>query len=324
MILFLGGISLVTIHLYTLWFTPIQNERVSGVVEIPFGTSIQKTAEILFDGGWIPSVPAFTFLVRLTHSRGPLRAGEYRVSSELSSWEIMVLLRKGSVVLHRLTIPEGLRGVEVAEIVANKSSLCRECFSDLLSDPELIQSLGLRVSSLEGYLMPETYSFPKNVTEEQVIRKMVQEMLSFLDSEKRKRAESLGMDFDEILILASIIEKEMGVEDEGPLISSVYHNRLKKKMRLQSDPTVIYGIENFDGDLRWRDLKQNTPYNTYLRPGLPPTPIANPGKASILASLYPADTEYLYFVSRNDRTHVFSETLAEHNRAVNQYQKRPR
>ena len=260
--------------------------------------------------------------MRLTDSQGQIRAGEYELTSDLSPWKVLVHLRKGRVVLHKVTIPEGLRSEEVADIVSEKFSISRERFAELLKDPEWIRTLGLNAPSLEGYLLPETYSFPKNMTEEQILGKMVQEMLDFFDDEKRKRAETLGMNVHQVLTLASIIEKEMAVESEAPLISSVYHNRLRKKMLLQSDPTVIYGIEDFDGDIRWKDLKQDSPYNTYVRPGLPPTPIANPGKVAIEAALYPEESNYLYFVSRNDKTHLFSKNLSDHNRAVNQYQRR--
>jgi UPF0755 protein len=323
-ILALGSASLLLIHFYTILFTPLQRLKASEIVEIPFGTTVQEAAETLHKKGWISSIPAFISLVRATASEGPLQAGEYRLSGNLSPWQILGLLRKGSVILHRVTVPEGLRGTEVAEITTGKLSLSKDRFVALLTDEEWIRSLGLNVPSLEGYLLPETYSFPKNVTEKIVIRKMVEEMLSFFDEDNKKRIESSNMNLHQILTLASIIEKEIGMESEAPLVSSVYHNRLKKKMRLQSDPTVIYGIKDFDGDLRRRDLKQDTPYNTYLRYGLPPTPIANPGRVSILAALYPEETDYLYFVSRNDRTHAFSLTLAEHNRAVNRYQKRRR
>lgn len=320
-VLLLGGASLLVVHLYILFFVPSRINEGPGIVEVPYGASIQETAEILHKNGWVPSASGFVLLARLTDSRGTLKAGEYMFSSSISSWQILKILRKGSVVLHRVTVPEGLRGIDVAGIVSEKLSLSRDRFAELLTDPELIRSLSLEVPSLEGYLLPETYSFPKNATEEQVIRKMAAEMFAFFDSEKMRQAEFLGMDLHQILTLASIIEKEMGVENEGPLISSVYHNRLEKRMRLQSDPTVIYGIRDFDGDLRWKDLKQDTPYNTYLRAGLPPTPIANPGRTSILAALYPSESKYLYFVSRNNRTHAFSQTLAEHNRQVNRYQK---
>lgn len=317
----LGISALLVVHLYVLVSAPYPAGGASGTVEIPSGSSIKETGKILHENGRIPSVQAFILLARLTVSHGPVFAGEYRIPDPSSAWQILNLLRHGSVVLHRVTIPEGLRGTDVAAIVSEKLSLSRDRFEALLTDPVMIHSLGLNAPSLEGYLLPETYSFPKKMTEEKIIRKMVEGMLAFFDREKMSRAESLGMSLHQVLTLASIVEKEAGTEEECPLISSVFHNRLKKQMLLQSDPTVIYGIKNFDGNLQKSELQTDGPYNTYLRLGLPPTPIANPGKPSILAALYPAETSYLYFVSRNDRTHAFSRTLQEHNKAVNQYQR---
>ncbi len=324
LLLVLSGLTLVLIHFYSLLYFP-QHEKASPViVEIPLGMSVQETARLLRERGLIPSRTAFKLLARLTASEGMIRAGEYPLSAAMSPRKILQQLRKGNVILHRVTIPEGLRGKEVARIIADKFSLSRERLIALQSDADFIASLGVHSPTLEGYLLPETYSFPKTVTEEEVLRKMVSDLQAFFDRGKRKRAQQLGFSLHQVLILASIVEKEAAREEEKPRIASVYYNRLKRKMRLQSDPTVIYGIEHFDGNLRWRDLKRDTPYNTYTRYGLPPTPIANPGKESILAALYPEVSPYLYFVSRNNGTHAFSVTLAEHNRAVNRYQRRRR
>lgn len=323
-LLIAAGLS-VAGYQYTRLYRPLQAAEASDqVVEILRGTSVNGVARILYDRGLIPSVLGFKLLARFTESEGVIRAGEYRISPGLTSREILTLLRKGEVVLHRVTIPEGLRGEEVAALAARTLGLSSERMVALINDPEFIRSLGVTAPTLEGYLLPETYSFPRKVTEAEVIGKAVHDMLAFVDKEKRKEAEALGMGLHDLLTLASIIEKEMGDVTEAPLIASVYHNRLKKGMLLQSDPTVIYGIKNFDGDIRWKDLKTDTPYNTYVRKGLPPTPIANPGRQAILGALHPAETNYLFFVSRNNGTHVFSETLAEHNRAVNQFQKKRR
>lgn len=324
LLFFLGGLVLVLIHFYSLLYFPQQEQAEQVIVEIPFGMSVQEAGRLLHERGLVPSVAAFKLLARLTASEGMIRAGEYPLSATMSPREILQQLRRGNVILHRVTIPEGLRGEEVARIIAGKFSLSWERLIALQSDPDFIVSLGVQAPTLEGYLLPETYSFPKDVTEDEVLRKMVADLQAFFDAEKRERAKQLGLTLHQVLTLASIIEKEAAREEEKPRIASVYYNRLKKKMRLQSDPTVIYGIKNFDGNLRWRDLKADTPYNTYMRYGLPPTPIANPGKQSILAALYPEVSPYLYFVSRNDGSHAFSVTLAEHNRAVNRYQRRKR
>ncbi len=318
----LGGAVLMAIRLHSLFHLPVRPGSPPEIVDILPGTSVGGVAEILHTRNLIASPRAFKLLVRLTASEGDIRAGEYEISAAQSSRQILAHLRKGETVLHWVTVPEGLRIEEVAAIVAESLVLSQERFTALTSDGEFIASLGVDAPHLEGYLLPETYAFSKGVMEEQVIRKMVREMLALFDEAKRARMKTLGLNLHQLLTLASIIEKEAGVASEAPLIASVYHNRLQKKMRLQSDPTVIYGIEDFDGNLRRRDLIRDGPYNTYRRAGLPPTPIANPGRSSIEAALNPAATSYLYFVSRNDRTHVFSETLAEHNRAVDRYQRR--
>jgi UPF0755 protein len=318
----LGGAVMVGARLHSLFNLPLRSESPPEIVDILPGTSVTGVARLLHERNLISSPRAFKLLVRLTASDGDIRAGEYKISAAQSSREILTRLREGGTVMHWVTVPEGLRAEEVAPIVAESLALSQERFTVLMAKAEFIASLGVDAAHLEGYLLPETYAFSKGVTEEQVIRKMVGDMLALFDEEKRARMKALGMNLHQLLTLASIIEKEAGVMSEAPLIASVYHNRLQKKMRLQSDPTVIYGIEDFDGNLRRQDLTRDGPYNTYMRRGLPPTPIANPGRSSIEGALYPAATPYLYFVSRNDRTHVFSETLAEHNRAVYRYQRR--
>ena len=180
--------------------------------------------------------------------------------------------------------------------------------------------MGIPGKTVEGYLFPETYFFQKQASAEKIIRAMIGRFKSVFTKEWKNRAQELGFSVHEIVTLASIIEKETGVAKERSIISSVFHNRLEKGIRLASDPTVIYGIENFDGNLTRQDLRTRTPYNTYTNYGLPPGPIANPGKAALEAALYPADTPYLYFVAKPDNTHHFSTTLAEHNRAVRKYQ----
>jgi len=183
-----------------------------------------------------------------------------------------------------------------------------------------VRQNGLAGMTFEGYLFPDTYFFPRDVTIEGIISTMVKRFWSVFVPEWQARAKDLGLSVHQTVTLASIIEKETGAAFERPIISSVFHNRLKKKMRLESDPTVIYGIKNFDGNLTKKHLTTRTPYNTYKIRGLPIGPIANPGSASLEAALYPDDTKYIYFVSRKDRTHQFSMNLKQHNRAVRKYQ----
>jgi UPF0755 protein len=182
--------------------------------------------------------------------------------------------------------------------------------------------MGITADTLEGYLFPDTYYFPSGLESKSIITAMVKQFRIAFKPEWQTRAEELGMSVHEVVTLASIIEKETGAPEERPLISSVFHNRLKKGMRLETDPTVIYGIPDFDGNIKRRHLNTYTPYNTYKIKGLPPGPIASPGAAALEAALYPAQSKYLYFVSKKDGTHQFSATIKEHNAAVRKYQLR--
>jgi UPF0755 protein len=219
-------------------------------------------------------------------------------------------------------IPEGTNVAQVGEIVERAGLSSKEAFIEAACDPHLAEALGIEGRSLEGYLFPETYHFHKGVTPEQMIRKMVSQFHVVFNSRWIARAKEQGFSVHEVVTLASIVEKETAKSDERPLIASVFLNRLKKRMRLESDPTVIYGIENFDGNITRKDLQSNTPYNTYRIKGLPPGPISNPGKASMEAVLYPTNEPYLYFVSKNDGSHHFSSTFSEHRRMVRKYQLR--
>jgi UPF0755 protein len=209
----------------------------------------------------------------------------------------------------------------------NLNLVDRKAFLQKTSSAAFINALGLSQlagQTLEGYLFPDTYHLLREMDPEEVIRMMVQQFRKVFGSDFDQWASELGMPEREIVILASIIEKETSLSEEKPLIAAVFHNRLKKKIPLQSDPTVIYGIKNFNGNLTKEDLLRPTPYNTYLLSGLPPTPICNPGRDSLLAAVRPASVSYLYFVSKNDGSHHFSSDIEEHNRAVWKYQKYPR
>jgi len=190
------------------------------------------------------------------------------------------------------------------------------------NDIAIVKALGVEADSLEGYLFPDTYHFPKGLPLDEIMGTMVNRFQEIFSTEWQERSRQMGMSIHQVVTLASIIEKETGAAFERPLIASVFHNRLAKRMRLSSDPTVIYGIKDFDGNLTRKHLKTANPYNTYLNKGLPPGPIANPGVAALEAALYPAETDYLYFVSKKDGTHQFSTSFKEHNRAVRKYQLR--
>jgi len=281
----------------------------------------QMTAR-LQSRGVITSPFKFKLLARFKGDDKKLKAGEYHLSASMSPSQVLDVLVNGKIYLYRLTIPEGFNAHQIADEIAAQGLGDAHAFLALVMDPETARQFGIEAKSLEGYLFPDTYYFPRGVSALTIARKMVERFKEQFKPAWIQRAHELHLTVHQIVTLASIIEKETGDPAERPLISSVFHNRLKKKMRLESDPTVIYGIKDFDGNLTRRHLNTPTPYNTYTIRGLPPGPIASPGTASIEAALYPAHTDYLFFVSKKDNTHQFSVTIEEHNRAVRKYQLR--
>ncbi len=252
-----------------------------------------------------------------------IKAGEYRLNSNMPPLKVLHTLSRGLVITHPVTIPEGFDITQIAQELEKKGLADRAQFLALATDPDIAAKYGLSGPGLEGYLYPDTYRFSRGRPPLSIIDIMVKRFFDII-SPLREEIQASGMTLEQIITLASVIEKETGQGEERPIIASVFLNRLKKGMRLESDPTVIYGIRDFNGNLTKQDLTQSTPYNTYVIRGLPPGPIASPGKESIQAVLFPAKTDYLYFVSKNDGSHQFSRTLTEHNRAVNTHQKKGR
>ncbi len=287
------------------------------------GQSVAETADHLARTGIVGSSMKFRILARLTGADRRLKAGEYDLSAAMTPREILDVLERGLVKLYRLTIPEGLTLRQIAEAAESSGLSTAAEILALAADPAVARRYGIPADSLEGYLFPDTYLFPRGASAEAIVAALHERFRAVFSPEWSQRAAAIGLSVHETVTLASIIEKETSAAAERPLIASVFHNRLQKGMRLETDPTVIYGIENFDGNLTRRHLATPTPYNTYLIRGLPPGPIANPGRESLHAALFPADTPYLFFVSRNDGTHVFSTHLEDHNRAVQLYQRRP-
>ena len=284
------------------------------------GEAFDSLISRLQTGGLIKTPYKFKIWARLKGDDKKLKAGEYYLSASMTPNQILGVLVEGKPYLYRLTIPEGFNLKQIAAEVAAQGLGDSRAFLDLASDPSTAALYQIEAKNLEGYLFPDTYLFPKGVPTATIIDKMVHRFKEKFRPQWQDRARELHMSVHEIVTLASIIEKETGDPAERPLISSVFHNRLKKKMRLESDPTVIYGIKDFDGNIKRRHLNTKTPYNTYIIKGLPPGPIASPGLAAIEAALYPADTSFLFFVSKKDKTHHFSATIKEHNRAVRKYQ----
>jgi UPF0755 protein len=291
------------------------------IVEVAPGSGLKQVASRLAEQGLIKSTRAFQALAYLKRVQNQIQVGEFELTPAMSAGEVLSRLTRGHSIQHAITIPEGHRITEIAAALEAKGLADRTSFLHLTQDPEVIDSYSLDVTSLEGYLFPETYHFSKFTSERTILNVMVATFKErVMQPEVLDRTRAMGLTLHQAVTLASLIEKETGVDEERPLISSVFHNRLKIDMKLQTDPTVIYALEDFDGNLRKKDLGIDSPYNTYRYPGLPPGPIANPGLKSILAALSPAESDYLFFVSRQDGSHQFSTNLPDHNRAVMKYQ----
>jgi len=234
--------------------------------------------------------------------------------------EVVRRLEQGRGLVHQVTIPEGLAARQIAQLLAERGLVDQDRFLSLLRDRALLEGHGVEGDSLEGYLFPDTYRLVKGQAEDTIIQRMVRRFHEVFGPDEQARGARLGMSVRDVVTMASLIEREAKVPRERPLISAVFHNRLRVRMPLQSDPTVLYALSRFSGRLTKANLQAPSPYNTYVNHGLPPGPIANPGRASITAALYPAATRYLYFVSKNDGTHAFSKTLREHEVLVRRYQ----
>ena len=292
------------------------------VFSVPEGVSLRWIAGSLRDRGFIRSSTLFITFGKFVLSEKEIMAGEYIFGPETNFFDILAAFKEGKVHYHRVTIPAGYNIHQIGQLLEADGLVDAMTFKGLTEDRELIGLLNTDAPSLEGFLYPDTYYFLKDGKPRTIVRKMVLRFKEAIGPDLEERASELGMTIKDIVTLASLIEKEAIVEGDRPLISAVFYNRLRKNMPLQSDPTVIYALGNgFDGDLKRGHLVFDSSYNTYVKRGLPPGPIASPGIESIRAALYPADEDYLYFVSKNDGTHYFSKNLKEHNKAVAVYQK---
>ncbi|MBT5027579.1 MAG: endolytic transglycosylase MltG [Nitrospinaceae bacterium] len=321
---FWGGLILVWIILGLFYYQgsrPVSSDPSTQVFEVQPGMPLKRVAQELFHNGLIHSPSAFKVIAYIQNKQTQVMVGEYSLSPSMLPSEILLRITSGKTVLHPITIPEGYRITEIATLLHTEGLADKNVFIGHTRDQKLIRSLGITAESLEGYLFPETYHFSKFTPEKKIVETMVATYKSHvLTPELLKQAKESSLSWHKIITLASLIEKETGLETERKIISSVFHNRLRKNMRLQTDPTVIYAIEKFDGNIRKRDLKIDSPYNTYRYKGLPPGPIASPGLKSIVAAISPVESRHLYFVSRQNGSHYFSSTLKEHNRAVRKYQ----
>lgn len=288
-------------------------------IRVEQGDSLAAVVRKLGERKLIANGLTFSLWARINGVEKKIHQGLYRFDGPVPPREILDRLVTGRGIFQTVTIPEGLTLREIAELLDKMQIADKNKFIAEAGDPKILASLGLNEKRLEGYLFPSTYHFTPSTPERDIIVIMIEQFRKFsLPLLQSNGATSLTV--HEVLTLASIIEKETGVDAERPLVSAVFHNRLKRQMPLQSDPTVIYGIKDFNGNLTRKDLQAPTPYNTYRITALPPGPICNPGLSSIKAALQPAQVPYLYFVSKNDGTHFFSETLEAHQQAVKIYQ----
>ncbi len=309
---------------FELYSTPkVTPKKIFFVVEE--GKGVQNIAHNLKEEGVIKKTWPFLLGYKIYFSSMSLKAGEYELNLPVSTKKILRILSEGKVYFHPVTIPEGLTRREIAQHLESMGIVDEEDFLEACSRTELLGSYDIEAENLEGYLFPETYHFTRGIPAESIVSTLVDQFKSVFTEEWRKRAVEINMTPRKVVILASLIEKETSIPEERKLVSAVFHTRLRIRMKLDCDPTIIYAMKEqgiYKGLLLKKHLKLNTPYNTYLRRGLPPGPICNPGQAALEAALYPSEEKYIYFVSKNDGSHVFSRTFDEHQRAVRKYQRR--
>ena len=290
-------------------------------VYIPKGATYTEIEKMLIEKRLLRYPVAFRILVVGTMTGAKLQKGEYFFPARPSAFELWGKIVNGDVAKYQVIIPDGSTIYDIAQTRGNLELANPSTFLATATSPELALRMEIPGSTLEGYLFPDTYTLVKDMSAEEILRVMVRQFQRKFTPEMERKGKEDGLTRNQIVTIASIIEKETGVEAEKPMVSAVIRKRLSLGMPLQMDPTIIYGLKKFGGNLTKKDLKTPNPYNTYLTPGLPPGPICNPGLSALVAAISPSDTDYLYFVSRNDGSHRFSRTLKEHNEAVMIYQR---
>ena len=291
-------------------------------VHVRPGMSFAQILVLLEKSALIRNPRLFHLQARLRGGAKSIQAGVYELKASMPPREIYRRLSEGRVARRTFTIPEGYNVREIARTIRLAGLADEAEILGLSRDTSFLKELDIPAASIEGYPFPDTYHFPVGASAKKILGVMVRTMRKKFSPALRERAKAMGFTMHQTLTLASIIEKETSLGSERPLIAAVFINRLKRRMRLQSDPTVIYGLPHYDGNITKKDLRYDSPYNTYLHRGLPPGPIASPGLESIESALNPAEVKYLYFVATKDGGHRFSRTYREHRRAVNRYQRR--
>lgn len=324
LLLIVGLLGVLLWQGYSYYTMPLSSEA-DNIVMVNHGDTLRGIGQDLYHKNVIPSVDMFVFWARVFNHHKSLKTGEYAIPAGASMADLFAILKSGKSIGYKIVVPEGSNMFEIAQFLEN-ANLCKGVdFLKLVRSRQFTRGLvGEEVDTLEGYLFPDTYFFTKVDGAKLIAQKMVQR---FMDKYKRVPQRE-GWSRHQVVTLASIIEKETGAPEERPLISSVFHNRLRKDMRLQTDPTVLYSKLLRTGNLQTNisrvDLVTDAPYNTYTRKGLPPGPIANPGVEAMTAAVSPENSPFLFFVSRNDGTHVFTETYKDHSKAVGTFQLDPK
>jgi len=309
-------------RVYRKVFYPYQGYAKSAVVGIENGMPVSAIARKLQEQGVIASADYFTRYYRLFFANKKLKAGEYLFDGPLTMRQVIVKLEQGKAILYKVTVKEGLMIGETARIFEEAGLFPAAEFIKASRNTSLVRDIDPDADDLEGYLFPETYLVRKDISAAEMAALMVRRFRENFSNAFIWRARDIGFNERQVVILASLIEKETANRDERFIVSSVFHNRLRKHMLLDCDSTIVYALKKagiYDGDIRWNDLKSTSPYNTRLHRGLPPGPIANPGYGALEAALYPENTDYLFFVAKDGYSHYFSKTLAEHNRAVKKF-----
>lgn len=324
----LAGLATIGYFVFDFTQTAPSKDSTEVIFEVKPGESFNVIAKELESRGLIRNASAFSIYARVLNQRPKLKRGEYSLRTNMLPGEVLAVITSGKSISKPFTVAEGLNIYEIADLYERQGFGKKQEFLELVKSPEFAkQLLGEELPSLEGYLFPETYMITKFETPRHLVASMVRRFLSVYN-ELGVATALPGWNRHQIVTLASIIEKETGAHEDRPLISSVFHNRLVKKMKLQTDPTIIYGIADMTGiipnNIRREDILKPTRYNTYVIKALPPGPISNPGKDALVAAIKPRSSKYLYFVSRNDGTTVFSESLDRHNSAVKQFQMNPK
>ena len=314
------ALLLTIVHFYTALFVPPAKETVWKEVQVTEGMSFKAISATLQKEGIIRYRGYFEIIGRLQGISRKVRTGFYGLNANMNMWEVLEAMRKGRIIEYKVVIPEGYNLYQIGWTLSRTPLISDpQQFITLVKNKNYVRSLGVEADTLEGYLFPDTYYLPKGIKLEDIPKKMVQRYKAVFDDSYRDRARELGFTEGQILTLASIVEKEAKVDSEQKLVSAVYHNRLKIGMKLQADPTAVYGTKAWIIRVTREDLKRRSPYNTYLHKGLPPGPIANPGRGAILATLYPENVDYLFFVAQGDGSHFFSKDFGAHEKAIGRY-----